>query len=103
MSVLGGAIGAGAVLALIGHEMSLAREAEKLEEERIRGEILAQEHERLARVDRLENMRGATEARMQNRMMRAGIVPTMRGRSARAAYLSETALRSSPGRIMGDY
>lgn len=95
MSALGGAIGAGVVLALIGHEMSLAREAEKLEENRIRGEILAREEESAARADRLEGMRGATEVRLRSRMMRAGLVPTLQGRSARAAYLSETALRGS--------
>lgn len=91
MSVLGGAIGAGVVMAAIAHEMSLAREAEKIESERIMGEVDASERERRARRETLRNMRGVTDASMQSRMMRAGVVPTVRGRSARAVYMQQLA------------
>ena len=91
MSILGGAIGAGVVLAAITHEMSLAREADALNEEIDRGEQRARIREHRAREINLREMRGVTDANMQGRMMREGIIPTVSGRAARAVYLQEMA------------
>lgn len=93
MSILGGAIGAGFVLAAIAHEMSLAREAERINEEIDAGEVRADIEERSARERNLREMRGITEATMRNRMMREGIMPTVSGRGAGAVYTQELARR----------
>lgn len=95
MSIMEGAIGAGVVLAAIGHEMSLAHEAERINEERLMGEMAAKTRERMAREDRLRQMRDVTDAQMQSRMLGAGMMP-MRGRAARAVQLAEL---SRAGRI----
>lgn len=92
MSILGGAIGAGAIMAAIGHEMSLAREAESLNAQRESGEAAARMHEGMAREDRMRQMRDITDATMQSRLLRSGMMP-MRGRAARAVQLSELAGR----------
>lgn len=97
MSILGGAIGAGVILAAIGHEMSLAREAEKLEAQIDAGEAAAMVRESVAREDRLRQMRDITDAQMQSRMLRAGMMP-VRGRAGRAVQLSELA---RAGRVRG--
>jgi hypothetical protein len=99
MSVLAGAIGAGVIMAAIGHEMSLAREADKLNEEREMGEQVARSRESMARESRLREMRDITDAQMQSRMMRAGMIP-MRGRAARAVQMQEL---SRAGRVYGGY
>lgn len=94
MSILGGAIGAGVIMAAIAHEMSLAREAEKINTNRMMGEEASRIRERSAREEGLRDMRGVTDAQMQSRMMRAGIVPTVSGRAAKATYLQEMSRRS---------
>lgn len=98
MSVLAGAVGAGAILAILSHEASLARKADKMEEERERGQQEAILRERAAREDRLGEMRGITKARLHAAMMRQGIVPMHGGRGAGAVYLSEAARNRTPGR-----
>lgn len=94
MSPLKGAVGAGAILALIAHESSLAREAERLEAQRQSGQEEAILRERLAREDRLRELRGITNARLHNLMMQRGVMPMHTGRGAGAVYLSEMANRS---------
>lgn len=91
MSILGGAIGAGVVLAAITHEMSLARKAEKINAEREMGEEVARLRERASREDNLQAMRDVTDANIRSRMMRAGMVPMARGRAGRAVELQELA------------
>ena len=91
MSVLAGAVGAGAILALIGHEASLARKADKMEAERVMGEEESRLRERVAREDNLQEMRNITKARLHNMMMRRGMMPMHGGRGAGAVYLSEMA------------
>jgi len=91
MSILGGAIGAGVIMAAIGHEMSLAREADRINTERVSGEAAARIQERSAREEGLRDMRGITDANMQSRMMRRGIVGTVPGRAAKAMYMQELA------------
>ena len=94
MSILEGAIGAGVVLAALTHEMSLARKAEKLEEEIAIGEMLAREKERNARRQALGDMREITDARMRSQMMQSGVTPLSSGRAARAVYLQEMSRRN---------
>lgn len=95
MSVLAGAIGAGAVLAAIAHEASLAREADRLEMERRQGTADAYAAERFARQQRLQEMRGISRAGLDTQLMERGVVPSVQGRSARAVYLQEAARRQA--------
>ena len=96
MSMLGKAIGAGVIMAAIGHEMSLAREADKINAERITGEAEARYREQSARREGLQEMRGITDAQMQNQMMGAGVVQMGGGgRASRSVYMQELARRNS--------
>ena len=102
MSILAGAVGAGAILAILGHEASLAREADEMEEERVRGQYEALMRESEARGNRLQEMRGITRAGVHGAMMRRGVMPMHGGRGAGAVYLSEMARSQpmSPGKLM---
>lgn len=98
MSILAGAVGAGAILAIIGHEASLAREADKMEAERVMGQEESRLREHVAREDGLQEMRNVTKARLHSMMMRGGMMPMHGGRGAGAVYLSEMA-NERPGRL----
>lgn len=91
MSVLAGAVGAGLIMAAIGHEMSLKREAERINAEIDVGERRARVQESMAREDRLRAMRDISRIQAERRMMERGIVPMSRGRAADAIYASEMA------------
>ena len=96
MSPVTGAVGAGAILALIAHEASLAREADRMEAARQEGQEISLARERMAREDNLREMRAVTNARLHSMMMRRGVVPMQGGRGASSVYLSEMANRSLP-------
>lgn len=97
MSILGGAIGAGAIMAVIGHEMSLAREADRLEREIDIGEARARMREQMARERRLEDMRSITKTRLHGMMAQRGVYPIHGGRAAEAVYLNEMARMNRKG------
>lgn len=95
MSILTGAIGAGAVLAVIAHEASLARKADRIERQRRQGEADAYAAERYARQQRLRSMRNISRANIDTQLMDVGVVPSIRGRSAEQMYLQEAARRQA--------
>lgn len=94
MSILRGAMGAGIVMAAIGREMAMAREADRIEAELDVGAAMARQKEQAARSEGLRRMRDITDANMEMRMMGSGVMPMRRGRAAGAVYQQELGRRT---------